>query len=418
MADAQVTLLTRIIGRQSFGVPSFTGGGVTITPPPFACTSYMQHPSGQGDITWKGSLYGLSNPAAGAQVQRLAVTVTHRVSDPAAFSSATVTILAGASVIGSGALSLSLTPVQDTFTITTGYPAGQLSSLAVQVNHHAVAPGLAYITSVYAQASYSFPNAITGFTIGPDAVMPATVPSVGYPQAYLVAQGPASFSLAPQFARATAAGNLLIAWVSANSSSATFDTSCSTAGWLLAAQSGQAFGWFSLWYKPGCGRAEPAPVFTTTIGQASQPLSGLMEFTGARFFDQAGAAHGTTSLTLAPPSADTASGDLVVAAASWGTSSPGPAVITLTGADSAGKTLPLQLAGNETSTGTQFWATGWAQAGPGFGPSADTITATIGMFGGGGGAVASFKAVPGATPLPFAVPAMVNRAVTIPVRIG
>lgn len=419
MATPPVVLLTRIAGRQSTGVPGF-GGPVTVTPPSFTCTSYMPHPAGQGDITWKGNLFGFPAPAAGAQVQRIAVTVTHRVSDVAAFSGVTAQVYAGASPVGSPAsLTLSATNISDTFTVTTGYAAAQLPDLAVRVNWHAVAPGLAYITSAYAQASYSFPASITGFTIDPVAAFPQATPNVGLPPVALVSAGAVSASLSPSFGQPTTAGDLLVAWVSSNSGSATFDTAVTGAGWLLAGFTGTAFEWNSLWYKPGCSRAESPPVFSSTGGQATSPLSGLLEFRNARYLDQVAGTTATQSLTFAPASADTASGDLVFAFAAWGTSSAGPASITMTGTDSSGAALPLSVSDNAASAGHQFWVTGWAQAGQPFGPVTDSVTAGIGMFGNGGGVLASFKAfsAAGSQGLPSFAP-MRRRAVTVPVRAG
>ena len=413
-----VTLLTRIPGRQSFGVPAVSGP-VTVTPPPFTCTSYMQHPYGQGDVTWQGSLFGFPAPAGAPQVQRILVTVTHRVSDPAAFSGATAQMYDGSAPVGSAApLTLSSTPVSDTFTVTTGYPAADLPSLAIRVNHHAVAPGLAYITSVYAEASYSYPSAITGFTIPPVASIPAPGLAVSNPHPRLIAEGAAVSALTPAFGQATTKGNLLIAWVFTTSTSASLTTTCSDPSWYLAGSGGSSGGWESLWYKPGCNTGETPPVFSDVSYGAA--LSQLQEFTNARLFDQAGSANGNTPLTFTAPGPDTASGDLIFAFCVYGGSNPGPVTITMTGTDSYGAALNLNLSSNESSTGTLFWATGWTQASTPAGPSQDTVTASISVFASGGGMVASFK--PFQTQPPAGPPVlplgMTNRVVTIPVRIG
>jgi hypothetical protein len=418
MASPPVTLLTRIAGRQSSGVPAF-GGPVTVTPPSFTCTSYMPHPAGQGDITWKGNLFGFPAPAAGAQVQRIAVTVTHRVSDTAAFSAVTAQVLAGSTPVGSpAALTLSAVNVSDTFTVSTGYAASQLPNLAVRVNWHAVAPGLAYITSAYAEASYSFPAAITGFTIPPVASMPAVTVVDPLPAMGLRAAGTAAFSLTPAFGQPTVAGDLLVAWVYTNANGATFGTTCSDPTWLLAGHVGAAFGWQSLWYKPRCKSGETAPVFSDS--GYSQPLSGLMEFYGAADLDQVSGTTGAQDITYTAPAADTRSGDLVFGFCTWNGTNTGPTTITLAGNDSSGAALALTQASNQASTGFQFWSTGWAQASAPFGPHADTMTASIGVFAGAGGLLASFLPLTAPPVSVVIAPRRVQpqRMVTVPFRAG
>jgi hypothetical protein len=385
-----VTLYTRIPGRETFSVPQ-VNGAVTVTPPAFACTAYMQHPYGQGDVTWNGAQFGMPAPGgSGAQVQRITVTVTHNVSDPASFSAATAQILAGATPVGSPAtLSLSATPVSDTFKITTGYTAAQLPNLAVQLNYHAIAPSLANVVSVYAQASYSYPAAVTPFTTAPRAVMPAPAVSVGLPPVTLASLGAQVFSLAPAFGRPTAAGNLLIGWAYSNSGSSSFDTTCSDPAWTLGGYAGAAFGWTSFWYKTNCGAAEVAPSFSSG---ASQPMSQLAEFTCTKgVLDQVTATTGSQSYTATAAAADTRSGDLVVALFTWGGANNGPATIGMTGTDSSGAALPLTLYSNASTTGTQFWALGWGQAGQPFGPHTDTASSTLNLYATGQAIVASFS---------------------------
>lgn len=421
MAGATVTLYTRIPGRQTFGIPSLSGASALITlGSPIACQTYMQHPYGQGDIIWQGNQFGMPAPGgSGAQVQKIAVTVTHNVSDPASFSGATAQVLAGASPVGSAApLTLSATPVSDTFKVTTGYAAAQLPNLAVQIDYHATAPSLANVVGVYASASYSFPSAVTGFTIPPVVSMPATAPQVTLPgPPRLVRLGAQAASLTPAFGQPTTAGDLLIGWAYSNSSSSSFNTTCNDPTWRLAAFSGAAFGWTSLWYKTNCRRAETAPQFSSG---ASQPMSQLAEFTApGAALDQATAITGSQSYTITAASPDSKSGDLVVILYTWGGSNAGPTAIGMTGADSSGTVLPLALYNNASSTGTQFWALAWGQASAGFGPQADTASATMGLFATGQAIVASFT-LSGTSPAPpfLPGPSMVNRAVVIGGRIG
>lgn len=420
MAGATVTLYTRIPGRQTFGIPVLSGASARITlGTPIACTTYMQHPYGQGDVAWKGSQFGMPAPGgAGAQVQRVTVQVTHHVSDPGSFSSATGQVLNGAAPVGAAApLTLSATQVTDTFQVTTGYPAAALPNLAVQVSYHATAPSLAYVTSAWASASYSYPAAITGFTIPPLVTMPAVRPLVTLPVVRLTRLGTQVNTLTPAFGQPTTAGGLLAGWAFSNSSSSTFDTTCNDPSWTLAAFAGAAFGWTSLWYKADCGTAETAPQFSSG---ATTPMSQLAEFAAVgAVLDRAAAVNGTQSYAVTSPGADTRSGDLVVAVYTWGGSNAGPTTITMTGADSSGAALPLTVYDNASSAGTQFWALGWGQAGAGFGPHADSASATMGLFATGQAAIASFTLAGAASPPPFLPgPSMVNRAVTVPGRIG
>lgn len=424
MTDANVVLYTRIAGRESFGYPAVNADGLTMGASlTIAAPCYIQNASGQGDLTWSGAEFGLTAPTSGGQtpnVWLVSVTLTHCVSSVSDFSAITAQLYDGSTPVGNPAsFTLSVPFVTDTITLTTGFPAADLADLALQVTWHAIQPGLAFVSHAYAEASYSYPSAVGIITTDPAAVIPQAAPTVVPPVARLVSAGPGSFTLSPSFGRPTTAGNLLVAWVSANSPSSTFDVSTTAPGWLLAGVAGQPFNWESMWYKPGCGHAESPPVFTSASGQATAPQSGLMEFTGARYLDQAGGVTGTTSMALAAASSDTASGDLIVAFATWGTSSPGPAAITMTGTDSSGATLPLSVSSNASSTGDQFWVTGWAQASTGAGPGVDTVTAGIGMFGGGGGIVASFKALTvTATPPPVQGPAIQQRVAVVPIRAG
>ncbi len=135
------TTLTRI----KCGPAVFGGTGIrasSVTWPVIAGNCYMQWPGGQGDLEWEGGQFGLILAGASSA----AVRVTHRVSDPAAFSSVTARIYAGGFPAGSPAqFTLSAAYVTDTVAAYTGITPENLASLTVRVTWHQVAPGLAYV---------------------------------------------------------------------------------------------------------------------------------------------------------------------------------------------------------------------------------------------------------------------------------
>ena len=416
--NVSLILPMRIFGREAFGYPVLEADGIIVGTPPWRQgLTYMPYPDGQGDIFWQGGYFGIPSAGGTAQVNEIAITVTQRVSDPAAFSFVTAQILDGATPVGSPVnLTLSATYVTETFMITSGYPAADLPNLTVQLRFHQQTSGLAFVNHVYAAAGISYadsigPNSPYGTTSMP---FPAITVTPGV--AKLVSQGPASSSLSPSFGQPTTAGNLLIAWTFSNPFGP-FDVTTSSTGWLLAGHTGAQGGWESLWYKPDCRVSEPAPVFN---GGGSTLASGLMEFSGARYLDQAGGTFGAEPLVLSSGHIDTASGDLVVAFGIWGTSSAGPVTMTMTGTDSSGAVLPLHIANNASSTNVGlYWMTGWAQASIAAGPGSDMTSSTFSAYiGGGGGIVASFKALPPAIPPLYISPGMMNKVVVIPVRIG
>ena len=426
MASPPVNLYTRVRGgyypgsTSASGVPVVNAAG--IKPPAFAGRAYMPYPAGQGDLIWQGGIFGLSAPASGgltANVWQVKVTVSHFCSNPAAFSSVTAQVYDTntSTVIASQPFTLSDVLVPETITLTAGYPAADVPDLAVRLAWHQVAVGYACVQHAYADISYSYSDSIGSIGIDPVASMPAPSVSVApLPRVALVASGAAAASLTPAFGKATSAGDLLVAWVYTNGSSATFSTTCADPSWALAGHAGAMFGWESLWYKAGCGHAETAPVFSDT--GYSQPLSQLLEFSGAGHLDQVASGTGTPGITYTAPGPDTASGDLVFGFFAWNGSNPGPAVISVSGADSSGAPLSLTQADNHTSTGTQFWATGWGQASAPAGPGEDTMAASFGFFAGGGGVMASFKALAAADPAPVAAAMPARRVVVIPVRAG
>lgn len=128
----------------------FNGTGLrasSIVTPTVNCYCYMPYPSGQGDLIWQGGQFGLTLTSPTS----VAVSVTHRVSDPAAFSSVTARLYVGSIPIGAPAqFRKSMTYVTDTVTAYTGVNSGNLSALNVKVTWHQVAPGLAYVNHSYA----------------------------------------------------------------------------------------------------------------------------------------------------------------------------------------------------------------------------------------------------------------------------
>ena len=397
-------LYTRVRGgyypgsASSSGVPAVNAAGVA--PPPFAGQAYMVYPAGQGDLIWQGGVFGLSAPDSGgltANVWQADVTVTHAVSDLAAFTQVTCQIYdtASSTVIASAPFTLSATFITETFTWTGGYPAADVPDLAVRLVWHQAAVGYANVQHAYAEISWSYSDSAGMAVIDPGAVMDAPGVSVAVlPAVDLVAAGTVATTLTPAFGQATTAGHLLLAWVYSNGSSTSFSTACSDPSWTLAGHAGAQYGWESLWYKPDCGTAEAAPSFTDPGN--SVPLSQLLEFSGVRALDQAAAGTGTPDATYTAPGPDTGSGDLIFAFCAWQGTNAGPAAVTMTGEDSSGAALPLNVAadtaGISRGGGTfQFWAAGWAQAGPVAGPGAATVTASLGVYAGGGGVMASFR---------------------------
>ncbi len=404
MATPPVSLYVRIIGTAAYYTPVITAGPVTLTET-IAGQSYMVYPDGQSDLVWEGGVFGLSAPSSGgltANVWDVAVTVSHFVSDPASFTSVTAQVYdtSTSSVTGSQAFTLSATAVTETFSLRTGYTAADVPDLAIRLTWHQVATGYAVVQHAYAAISYSYSDAAGSFTIAGTASVPVPAVTVApLPPVSLVSAGTVATSLSPSFGLPTVAGELLVAWVFVNSPSVTFATTCSNPSWVLAGYAGGAYAWDSLWYKYPALTAETAPVFADS--GYSAPLSQLLIFSGASYLDQAGSAAGGQDLAITSAGADTASGDLVFAFCVWVGTNTGPTTASMTGGDSSGAPLALSVADNASSGGVQFWAAGWAQASAAAGPLMDTVTASLGFYGGSGGVVASFLALGAPPPQPL-----------------
>ncbi len=399
MAGATVTPLARFPLFTSFTFPSVLAGGITLGTQPTYIT-YAPYPDGQGDVIWQGAEFGMSAPD-GANVTLVEISVTHRVSNTAAYPSVTAQVYAGGSPVGSPkSFTPSITLITETITVTSGITASALSSLAVQLTFHSAAMGLAYVHQAYATANYSFADAVGIITVAGATSVASPALTVSYPTARLVAAGVSVTSLSPSFGKPTTAGSLLIAWTFSNSGSATFDTTCSNPQWTLIGTSGGAFGWRAMWYKNNCYAHEAAPVFSSA---ATFPMSQLAEFANARGLDQYGtlASPSQSNFTLTANASDTKSGDLIVACLIWGGANMTPATIGATGVDSGGNGLGAVIT-NAATTGQLPAAIFWGQASPPAGPGVDTINGTLNIFDAGGGVVASFFAVQNIPPVIYA----------------
>lgn len=145
-----MTGIATIVSTMNCPPPKLNGMGIhasNVGLIPMNCYCYMPYGSGQGDIIWQGGEFGLvlANPTSAE------VLVTHRVSDPAAFSSVTARLYVGSIPVGTPAqFRTSMTYVTDSVTAYTGINSGNLSALTVRVTWHQVAPGLAYVQHSYA----------------------------------------------------------------------------------------------------------------------------------------------------------------------------------------------------------------------------------------------------------------------------
>ena len=399
MAGTTVTPLARFPLFTTFTTPVILAGGMYLGTQPTYLT-YAPYPDGQGDVIWEGNEFGMSAPT-GANVTLIQVSITHRVSNVTTYPQITAQLYAGGTPIGSPqALTPSISLITETLTYTSGIPAANLSTLAVQVKFHSTAMGLAYVHQAYATANYSFANSVGIVTVAGVSSVPDPKLTVSYPIARLVAAGSSVLSLTPAFAHSVTAGSLLIAWTFSNSGSATFDTTCSNPAWTLIGTSGGAFGWRAMWYRSNCLAGEAPPVFSSP---ATFPMSQLAEFANARGLDQSGvvASPSQSNFTLVATGADTKSGDLIIASLIWGGANLTPATVGATGTDSGGNPVGIFIS-NAATTGQLPSGIFYGQASPPAGPGVDTINGTLNVFDAGGGIVASFFAVQNIPPVVYA----------------
>lgn len=394
MTDATVTPLARFPLFTSMGFPVLLANQPVALGAQPEYLTFLPHPDGQGDVTWQGGEFGLTAPD-GANVTNVAVTVTYRVSSVTAYPEITAQLYANSSPVGSPA---SFTPVQTQapvtgiITVRTGISAAHLSTLAVQVTFHSAQAGLGYVYHAYATADYSFADAVGTITVAGNAAIAAPVVSVHPPGMYLRSAGTLAQTLSPAFGAITIPDDLLLGWTFSNSSSGTFETTCSNPAWQLLGHAGGAFGWRGLWCKPLCGSHEAAPVFSSS--GASEVMSQLLEFTGCKLIpDQAGTnTTAGSNFSVSASASDTASGDFIAGILTWAGSNLTPVLAGVSGADSSGAALPLNTISNGTTTGELPYVFAWGQATPPAGPGADSITASLPVFDAGSGIIASFVA--------------------------
>lgn len=214
----------------------------------------------------------------------------------------------------------------------------------------------------------------------------------------LVSQGSIAASGTPAFGAATTAGNLLIAWVGSNGSTASFTGTVTGSGWVNASSGGGSHTWAAVWCKPNCGAGESAPVFADSAGSVF--YSQLAEYSGAATsspVDQSGGAGSGGSnqfweVNLTP---DTDAGDLVAACGFWNGSNSGGTVSVVQFTDSATAAISGTLRQAANGSGLYF-ASLWGIAGN-TGGAGDTVFLNLSRFCSGGGTVASFKP---ASPVP------------------
>jgi hypothetical protein len=224
----------------------------------------------------------------------------------------------------------------------------------------------------------------------------------------------------PAFGQPTTAGNLLLAWVATNSSSATFDTSVTGAGWVQAGHGGTASGWASIWYKPNCGNGESPPTFSSG---GSSIWSQLGEFSGAAAaspLDQTATGADAQYWGATFPAYDTTGGELATAISYWNGSNTGGTVTVAQAGnrqyqfiDNNGGTITGTLTSAANTFG-QYAATLFGVAGnPGSVPH--TIRFALTVQAAGRGVAATFKpASPPSAPLAVTTTSLPGRYTTIP----
>jgi hypothetical protein len=123
--------------------PAIRAGRLTL-PAPAQCWSSAAPPDVSCTLAWQGGGYGLNPPVA----QTAQVTLTHCVSDPAAFDRITGQLYADGAPAGDP---VTLTPSQTmiTETVSSGtaeITAGSMPTLQLRVSWHQTAPGFASVS--------------------------------------------------------------------------------------------------------------------------------------------------------------------------------------------------------------------------------------------------------------------------------
>lgn len=170
--------------------------------------------------------------------------------------------------------------------------------------------------------------------------------------------GASGASVTPVFGQATAAGNLLIAWVATTAGTAAITTT--SGGWTRVSDPGGVDALVAIFYKANSSASETAPTFTAT--GATFMWAALAEFSGGATttpLDQSSSASGTTSpQVVAVGAADAASGELLVSAEEFALSNSG--THTSTDTYNNGATPTTNFNNDSTSTKTHYrfaWGT-------------------------------------------------------------
>jgi hypothetical protein len=390
--------LTRFsCGGATIGLPALTAAAIVLaeTPVPAA---YMPWPDAQGDLVWEGGQFGITAAEAGANVTGVSVTVTYRVSDPAAFSSVTGRLYSGGSPITSPQeLPYSAVYQTQTITLTTGLDPSLLPGLSLRLRFHQTAMGFAIVNHALAMASWAYADNIGIASIGCEAAVEAPGVHVYPPAAQLASAGAPAANLAPAFGRPTRLGSSLVAWVCSNAGTASLDIACHGGGWVLEGFQGGEFNWTACFVKQRCKAGETPPTFTTSGGVT---LCQLLEVSGVAGLDYAASSFNTEGplVSVEAGAADAASGDLILGIGLWGSVNLGGAVGSLSGTDSSGAALPLAVSGAQPGGGANVYALGWAQASPAAGPGLTALSGDDSVYSFGALYLLAFK--PAFTPAP------------------
>jgi len=193
----------------------------------------------------------------------------------------------------------------------------------------------------------------------------------------LVSHGTPGTNLAPAFGQPTTAGNLLLCFVTTDSSSATNPFTITGTGWTQAAVTGGSFNWGALFYRANCGASESAP--TLGDGGAGAHWSGLAEFSGGATsspLDKTGTAAGATATASG---ADSAAGDLVAGLGFWDGATNAPNLgMTMTGSQNTA--LTVTTLSNTGGAPPLFYIFGWAVNSASLGATANSVTVTADQF--------------------------------------
>lgn len=330
------------------------------------------------------SSYSMSTQTGGGGTQQAPAVTTNAASGVTS---------SGATLNGSVNPEGAATTYQFDYGTTTSYgssvpsPAGSVGSGTSAVNESQSLTGLSPSTTYHYRIEATNSR---GTTYGSDQTF--TMSAGGSSAPALVAEGPVASSLSPSFGASAKAGDLLVAYLSDNSSSSTDPFGTTAAGWQEAAVSGGPYYWTSIWYKANSGAGEAAPVFTSA--GASVESSMLAEFSNVATsspLDRTGSGSGTSAETATASAADSVAGDLILSGTVWNSSNPGPTSISTTISDSSGSNVTANPTNDASTTGAWFYDFAYAVAGSTLGTHADSATSTLGVYSDGAAVLASFR---------------------------